>query len=296
VLPEGVDEYGLNSDIEGLGSSYQKVVVIDKERPNPEWVLWDAARRDLEPGGQIGGIVSESAYHWMLDSGWVRVANLWNLSFRTTPTAAMDTWCRMVIQCIRPGADVEKLSVQNSIARTPLVDFVEEFCSPSAVSKFWEHLSGGSASRVAYRWVNAGLGVVYHYTDFEGALGILQSGIIRPTTNFVESHRALGLTQGVSLSRRPDLNRYGAVRFAFDADVVQYNHRMRPLEFGVATRAEMPEYTNAEEYVDGPLRIHPALRSISVRRGFEYRRNNGAQFVEQIRALSGVPVYVVDRA
>ena len=57
----------------------------------------------------------------------------------------------------------------------------------------------------------------------------------------------------------------------------------------------MPKYTNAEEYVEGPLRIRPALQSISVRRGLEYRRNNGAQFVEQVRALSKVPVYVVDR-
>lgn len=151
------------------------------------------------------------------------------------------------------------------------------------------------ARYIEARWINAGLGVVYHYTDFEGALGILQSGVIHPTTNFVDSHRARGLVPGVSLSRRPDLNRYGAVRFAFDADMIRHNHRMRPFEFGAATRAEMPKYTNAEEYVEGPLRIRPALQSISVRRGLEYRRNNGAQFVEQVRALSKVPVYVVDR-
>jgi hypothetical protein len=77
--------------------------------------------------------------------------------------------------------------------------------------------------------------------------------------------------------------------------MIRHNHRMRPFEFGAATRAEMPKYTNAEEYVEGPLRIRPALQSISVRRGLEYRRNNGAQFVEQVRALSKVPVYVVDR-
>lgn len=151
------------------------------------------------------------------------------------------------------------------------------------------------ARYIEARWINAGLGVVYHYTDFEGALGYSSQEFIHPTTNFVDSHRARGLVPGVSLSRRPDLNRYGAVRFAFDADMIRHNHRMRPFEFGEATRAEMPKYTNAEEYVEGPLRIRPALQSISVRRGLEYRRNNGAQFVEQVRALSKVPVYVVDR-
>ena len=152
VLPEGIDEYDLIFDLDDLGSSYQKVVVVGKERPNPEWALWDAARRDLEPGERLGGIVSESAYLWMLDSGWVRVANLWNLSFHTAPTAAMDTWCEKVLQCIRSGADVERLSVQGSTKRTPLVDFVEDSCSPSTVSKFWEHLSGGLASRVAAKY------------------------------------------------------------------------------------------------------------------------------------------------
>lgn len=157
TLPPDFDEYKLISDVRNLGRTFDKVTVIDKERENPEWKKWDAARRDLEPGGRTAGVVADATYEWMTDTGWVRVANVWNLSFRRggAPVRAMDTWCERAVRCIRPGSDVERLSVYlDHGGRVPLVEFVERSCSPAAVSMFWDHLMGGNAvARVATAWL-----------------------------------------------------------------------------------------------------------------------------------------------
>lgn len=157
TLPPDFHEYELMSDVRDLGRTFDRVTVIDKERGNPEWDKWDAARRDLESGRQTAGVVADATREWMTDTGWVRVANVWNLSFRRegAPVRAMDTWCERAVRCIRPGSDVEGLSVYlDHGGRVPLVEFVERSCSPAAVSMFWDHLmGGGAATRVATAWL-----------------------------------------------------------------------------------------------------------------------------------------------
>lgn len=139
----------------------------------------------------------------------------------------------------------------------------------------------------------AGQGLVYHYTTFEGAGGILKSGVIKPTTNFQKSHQKRGLEPGVSFSRRSDLRRYGPVRLAFDLEAIRHNHKVQPFEFGNATRENHPTHTNAEEYVQGTFRgVSKALRGVDILQGRAYQRSDGERWVEVYRGLTQVPVRV----
>jgi hypothetical protein len=133
---------------------------------------------------------------------------------------------------------------------------------------------------------------LYHFTSLEGALGILKSGVILPTENFQEAFKERGLVPGVSLTRRPDLRRYGPVRLVLDANKLRQHHKMMPFEFGMATRAEHPQYTNAEEFVPGTVKIKGALLGVDVLKGRTYRKRGGEAFVSQYRKLTSAPVRV----
>ena len=141
----------------------------------------------------------------------------------------------------------------------------------------------------------ANQGVLYHYTDLEGALGILQSGVINPTTNFQNAHKARGLKPGVSLSRHANLRLYGLTRLALDSDVIRHNHKLAPFEFEPARHGRDGALHNAEEYVQGPLKkVHAALLGIDIVQGRDFKRNDGPGFVEKFRALTDKPVIVHD--
>jgi len=133
---------------------------------------------------------------------------------------------------------------------------------------------------------------LYHFTSLEGAAGILKSGVISPTENFQEALKERGLVPGVSLTRRFDLRRYGPVRLVLDANKLREHHKMMPFEFGMATRSEHPQYTNAEEFVPGPVKIKGALLGVDVLKGRAYRKRGGEAFVDQYRKLTSAPVRV----
>ncbi len=136
--------------------------------------------------------------------------------------------------------------------------------------------------------VHAMLDLLYHRTSFETANSILQDGVVRGSPQ-------RDMPDGVSLSREPKRFRYGSVCFVFDRSVIKHRHKIVPYEYGAITRSMSHKFTNAEEYLIGDLPLKRALVRIDVNRTRNYRKRDGASWVEKYKALTSVPIFTLDR-
>ena len=146
-----VDVWRVESSIEDMGLN-GIVSIKPVSAKNPEYARYTDLVGELSPGKGVFSSIAEDIEPGMLRDGWVRVANVWNLSYGSPTVAAMDEWCRRMMKCLTPGSDVEGLRVYlDHKGQVPLVELVERSCSRAVVDKFWNHLSGVKlASRTAW--------------------------------------------------------------------------------------------------------------------------------------------------
>ena len=112
-----------------------------------EEILQQLQSPKFRDGGELRSKIVENAQENMFGTGWIRVANAWNITIgNSTPPKAWDGWLKIVQGCIRQGEDIEsKLvnidTIYGPSESLPMLDVIEKNCSREAVDKFWESIS-----------------------------------------------------------------------------------------------------------------------------------------------------------
>ena len=154
-VPPDTDIRSIESEIYDYG--YDGIRFIERRTTDPLAEKQEEMRIALRKDNQLRGKIDDSAYYKLFDLGWIRVANLWNITLgKKTSEAAGNAWGEYLLECIKPGADVESQVVHidgwgTLKGKMPVVEAVQSLCSKVVQEKFWSRVTKTASQRVFYR-------------------------------------------------------------------------------------------------------------------------------------------------